>query len=268
LKSNFTMLYFIIPLIAGLLLYFLIFRPKSTKSIKENPEWHETLEKHISFYKKLNVEEKTTFRKRMNAFLQEVYIDAVDFELEEIDKIFVAASAVIPVFRFTEWSYNNLSGIIIYPDNFNEDLGFKDHDEARMIGGLVGTGRFEKQMILSRTALHHGFKNDTDKHNTGIHEFVHLLDKVDGQVNGLPEAFLEQSYIIPWMNLMYKEMEAIDKDESDIRSYGATNQAEFFAVASEYFFSRPDLMKRKHPEIYQMLELCFNPQMKKGNFQK
>lgn len=262
------MLYFVIPLIAGLLLYFLIFRPKLSQAIKDRPEWHETLEKHISFYKKLTTDEKTAFRKRMNAFLKEIYIDAVGFEIEEIDKIFIAASAVIPVFRFGEWSYNNLSGVIIYPDNFNEDLGFNDKDEDRMIGGLVGTGRFEKQMILSRTALHHGFKNDTDKHNTAIHEFVHLLDKVDGQVNGLPEAFLEQSYIIPWMNLMYKEMEAIDNDESDIRSYGATNQAEFFAVTAEYFFSRPGLMKRKHPEIYQMLELCFNPQMKKQDFKK
>jgi Mlc titration factor MtfA (ptsG expression regulator) len=58
-------------------------------------------------------------------------------------------------------------------------------------------------------------------------------------------------------------MEAIRRDESDIRSYAATNQAEFFAVSSEYFFSRPKLMRRKHPEIYKMLNLCFNPQRMK-----
>jgi Mlc titration factor MtfA (ptsG expression regulator) len=56
---------------------------------------------------------------------------------------------------------------------------------------------------------------------------------------------------------MYEEMEAINNNDSDIRKYGGTKQAEFFAVASEYFFERPDLFERKHPELYEMLRLCF-----------
>jgi hypothetical protein len=257
------MIYFIIPLLAAILLYFLVFKKDAPKRVADQPHWHKPLVKYVYFYEKLNDKEQKVFRQRMAAFLKETYIDAVGFELEELDQILVAASAVIPVFRFKEWTYNNLSGVIIYPENFNENLGYADHHADRMIAGLVGTGRFEKQMILSRTALYHGFKNNTDKLHTGIHEFVHLLDKTDGQTNGLPEAFLDKSYILPWMNLMHQEMEAINKDKSDIRSYAATNQAEFFAVTSEYFFSRPQLMKRKHPEIYKMLELCFNPQLKK-----
>jgi Mlc titration factor MtfA (ptsG expression regulator) len=92
---------------------------------------------------------------------------------------------------------------------------------------------------------------------------VHLLDKIDGAVDGLPDALLDNSCIIPWLHVMPQEMEAISRDESDIRSYAATDQAEFFAVSSEYFFSRPQLMRRRHPEIYKMLNLCFNPQKKK-----
>jgi Mlc titration factor MtfA (ptsG expression regulator) len=258
------MIYFIIPILAAVVLYFLVFKKNAPKRLADQPQWHEPLLKYVSFYENLNHQEQKVFRQRMSAFLNETYVEAVGFELEELDKLLVAASAVIPVFRFKEWSYNNLSGVIIYPENFNENLGYADHHSDRMIGGLVGTGRFEKQMILSRTALYHGFKNDTDKLNTSIHEFVHLLDKIDGQTNGLPEAFLDKSYILPWMNLMHQEMEAINNDKSDIRSYAATNQAEFFAVTSEYFFSRPQLMKRKHPELYNMLELCFNPQHKKN----
>jgi Mlc titration factor MtfA (ptsG expression regulator) len=258
------MIYFIIPILAAVVLYFLVFKKNALKRLADQPQWHEPLLKYVSFYENLNHQEQKVFRQRMSAFLNETYVEAVGFELEELDKLLVAASAVIPVFRFKEWSYNNLSGVIIYPENFNENLGYADHHSDRMIGGLVGTGRFEKQMILSRTALYHGFKNDTDKLNTSIHEFVHLLDKIDGQTNGLPEAFLDKSYILPWMNLMHQEMEAINNDKSDIRSYAATNQAEFFAVTSEYFFSRPQLMKRKHPELYNMLELCFNPQHKKN----
>jgi Mlc titration factor MtfA (ptsG expression regulator) len=57
-------------------------------------------------------------------------------------------------------------------------------------------------------------------------------------------------------------MEAINDNKSDIRNYGGTNEAEFFAVASEYFFERPDLLQRKHPELYKMLADCFQQDIK------
>jgi Mlc titration factor MtfA (ptsG expression regulator) len=207
----------------------------------------------VNFYKNLENEKQLIFQKRMMLFLNEINIEAVQFELEELDTIFVAASAVIPIFGFKQWHYNNLSTVLIYPDHFDENLSFDADIKDRKIAGLVGTGRFKNQMILSRKALHHGFTNATDKGNTAIHEFVHLLDHTDGATDGIPERLLEHQYIAPWLTLMHKEMEAINNDTSDIRSYGGTSQTEFFAVASEYFFERPDLFKRKHPELYKML---------------
>ncbi|MFT5229474.1 MAG: Mlc titration factor MtfA (ptsG expression regulator), partial [Urechidicola sp.] len=63
---------------------------------------------------------------------------------------------------------------------------------------MVGTGRFQKQMILSKAALRKGFFNITDKRNRAIHEFVHLMDKMDGETDGIPEGLLEKQFIIPW----------------------------------------------------------------------
>lgn len=223
----------------------------------DTKQWHELLTKHVLFYTKLNPTKQQIFQKRMLLFLQEVYVEGVKTELTELDKILVAASAVIPVFGFKEWHYNNLSGVLIYPDTFNEDLEFSANAEGKKILGLVGTGRFEGQMILSKKALRHGFRNKTDKSNTGIHEFVHLIDKTDGFTDGIPERLLENQYAIPWLNLMHEEMEAIHENNSDIRKYGGTNKQEFFAVAAEYFFERPDLLKRKHPALFEMLEACF-----------
>ncbi|NOQ70715.1 MAG: peptidase [Crocinitomix sp.] len=235
-------------------------KSKNTRESKIIPtEWNEILEKHVRFYQLLNAEEKQLFQEQMRVFLDEIYIDAVQFELEEVDRVFVAASAIIPVFRFRNWQYTNITGVIIYPDNFNENLGFGSDSEDRWIAGMVGTGKYENQMLLSRKALHHGFKNKTDKRNTGIHEFIHLLDKTDGNIDGIPHNFLGQEYIIPWLNLMHQGMEAINKDQSDLRNYGGTKQAEFFTVASEYFFERPKLLRRKHPDLYAMLERCYDP---------
>ena len=235
------------------------YRKARRRKVKPFPEhWHGLLLENVLYYRNLSKKKQQGFQQRMMQFLSEVYIDGVKLELEELDKILIAASAVIPVFGFEEWHYTNLSGILLYPDNFNEDMQFGNRDKSRNIGGIVGNGRFEKQMILSKKALYHGFKNTTDKSNTGIHEFIHLIDKLDDRTDGVPERLLEHQYAIPWLNLIHKEMEAINDNHSDIRKYGGTNQAEFFAVASEYFFERPDLLKKKHPELYEILVKCFN----------
>jgi len=224
--------------------------------------WIPIVDKEVLFYRKLSSANKVVFRKRMMAFLARVNVEAVGFEITDLDTVLVAASAIIPVFNFPDWEFNNLDVVLIYPDSFDADLEFTTDQHARNIGGMVGDGQLKNHMILSRKSLHHGFKNTSDKGNTGVHEFVHLIDKTNGAADGVPEVLLDKQYIQPWLRLMHQEMDAIHNNESDIRKYGATNEAEFFAVASEYFFERPDLFKEKHPELYEMLRLCFTQHRK------
>jgi Mlc titration factor MtfA (ptsG expression regulator) len=254
---------YIISLVVLFFLLYLIIKPKkkatniSSEKVVIPEHWHLLLENNILFYKKLTQKEQQLFCVKMYHFLNTKNIEAIHFELEELDTLLIAASAVIPVFRFPTWNYANLTTVLIYPDYFDEDLQFGKKTKGRNIAGLVGTGRFENQMILSKRALYHGFSNKTDKGNTAIHEFIHLLDKTDGVIDGIPEVLLDKQYTIPYLQLVHKEMEAINNDKSDIRNYGGTSQIEFLAVAGEYFFERPKLFKRKHPELYKMLKLCF-----------
>ena len=234
-----------------------LYATKKKKAEKFPANWHTQIMQHVNFYKGLSIAEQKRFQKRVMVFLSEVNIESVGFNLEDIDKILIACSAVIPVFNFSEWHYKNLSTVLVYPDHFNENLGFAQTDENRQIAGMVGTGQFEHQMILSRKALHNGFQKKSHIHNTGIHEFVHLIDKLDGLTDGVPETLIQQPYVIPWLKIIHKEMEDINNNKSDIRNYGGTNEAEFLAVASEYFFEQPERMKKKHPDLYQMLEVCF-----------
>ncbi len=123
---------------------------------------------------------------------------------------------------------------------------------------MVGSGEMNRMMILSKPALRKGFDNETDKQNVGIHEFVHLIDKADGDTDGIPKVLMKNQYIIPWLKLMHEEIREIRKNESDINPYGSTNEAEFFSVVSEYFFSRPHLFSKKHPELFQLLEKIYS----------
>ncbi|MFT3680570.1 MAG: zinc-dependent peptidase [Ferruginibacter sp.] len=213
------------------------------------------LEQHVAFYRNLDTEQKTEFENRMAGFLSTVTIEGIKTTVEDIDRVFIGASAIIPIFSFKDWYYPNLTNILLYPEHFNEQFDMQDNE--RPVMGMVGSGSMNDKMILSKPALEEGFKNETDKNNTAIHEFVHLLDKMDGSTDGIPEIFLQKQYIIPWVNLMHKEIDAIIQHHSDINPYGATNKAEFFAVAAEYFFERPDIFEKKHPELFSLMENIF-----------
>jgi MtfA peptidase len=236
---------------------FLRYRGKTRTRAKRLPEAaRKILRKDVAFYQKLNKAEKRRFEDMMLDFLARVTIDWVGGEPDEKDRVLVAASAVIPIFGFDKWRYQNLTSVVIYPDTFNHDFQFEKGQ--RNILGMVGSGFMNGQMVLSQRALRAGFKPSSGASNTGIHEFVHLLDDSDGAVDGIPENLMNNQYILPWLDLMQKEMQRIQKKKSDIDAYAATGEQEFLAVAAEYFFERPDRMKNKHPELYELLEKIFH----------
>lgn len=221
------------------------------------------LKEKVSFYNALSEEEKTRFENELTWFLRHTRITGIDTTIDDTDKILVASSAVIPVFGFRDWHYGSITEVLIYPNSFNANFETAGNTEGheRRITGMVGTGAMNGTMILSKQALHVGFMNESDKQNTAIHEFVHLIDKTDGAIDGIPENLLGKQYVLPWINLMSAEIKKINAGKSDINPYGATNQAEFFAVVSEYFFEQPQLLQKKHPELYALLEKIFSQKL-------
>ena len=255
---------FIIIGVIGVLIYSFKKLNNSTwkKPIKPFPaSWRKTLFENVQFYNNLEAAEKLTFETKVQEFLLNINISGVETEVNEYDRVLVAASAIIPIFAFPNWQYFNLKEVLIYPGLFNEE--FNTNGEKRAIAGMVGTGYMEGKMILAKQALYQGFRNESDKKNTAIHEFVHLIDKADGNIDGIPSLLLEKQYTIPWIDLIQKKIEEIYEGKSDINPYGATNKTEFFAVISEYFFERPKLLKQKHPELYKLLEIIFDQKMAK-----
>lgn len=220
------------------------------------------LQEQVPFYQQLNENRKTEFEERTIHFLTQVKVTGVKTVVEDLDRVLIAASAIIPIFNFQGWEYPNLNEVLLYPDSFDHE--FEQQGDGRNILGMVGSGALNQVMILSQFELRQAFINETGKNNTAIHEFVHLVDKTDGEIDGVPESLLNKQYIKPWLQLMQEKIKEIIDDRSDINPYGATNEAEFFAVVSEYFFERPELLKEKHPELYELLLKIFHPEPVSG----
>lgn len=223
-------------------------------------KWRIILSKEVAFYNSLDKDGKKRFEFKVQEFLLNCKITGVETKVTITDKLLVASSAIIPIFAFENWKYSNIHEVLVYPSSFNESFDTQGPD--RFIAGMVGTGYMEGKMILSKQALQHGFSNESDKSNTAIHEFVHLIDKSDGATDGIPSLLLEKQYAIPWIDLMNKKIDEIYEGKTDINPYGGTNRAEFFSVVSEYFFERPKLLGEKHPELYKLLEEIFDQDMK------
>lgn len=249
----------IILILAGLaLLLYLLLRGGKKKQAYTGPvpeDWKAYLQNKVDFYRHLKGEERTSFEKRVQHFLNTTRITGISIDVNIEDKLLVAASAIIPVFAFPEWEYLNLTEVLLYPDSFNDK--FQSDTQDSNILGMVGSGYMEGKMILSKPALHRGFSNKKDKKNVGIHEFVHLLDKADGNIDGIPQIFLHQPFILPWLDLIRKKMDEIHALNSDINPYGGVNEEEFLSVIAEYFFERPTLLRQKHPRLYELLSDIF-----------
>ena len=238
---------------------FLQFRKNKAKNWDEPEEmfpdnWRRILRQKVQFYKNLSVNDKAIFEYKVHEFLLNTKIKAQDTTLEDVDKLLIAASAVIPTLRFQGWKYYNLDEVVLVPKAF----AFAKEDPTKKAHGLVGYGAMEGKMIISKRALHSGFADQTDNKNTAIHEFLHLIDKMDGEIDGIPKVLMENPTVVPWLDMIETKMEEIKKKDSCIRPYGAENKAEFFSVASEYFFEQPEVMKENHPDLYQMLDDLFN----------
>lgn len=225
--------------------------PPPSHGFSWQAQWSVFLSAHVVFYKVLSEKDKIIFEQRCLLFINTTRIEAGAFEVSDEDRLLVAASAIIPVWGLPKWHYFNLVAVYLLPASFNDQ--FECGQEDSTIAGMVGTGPMAGKMALSRPHLYLGYQNSKDKSNVGIHEFVHLLDMADGYCDGLPESLGQYESTAVWFDFIEYKMNEIDQGKSNIPYYGATNRQEFFAVASEYFFERPQMLKKKHPQLFDNL---------------
>ncbi len=115
-------------------------------------EWEAVLQREVVFFRALEPAEQLRFRRELQVFLGEKRITGIKTELDETTRVLAAASAIIPIFGFPEWEWDQISEVLIYPSRFDEDFAFDDGDGHHTLG-MVGTGAMNRMMILSKPDL-------------------------------------------------------------------------------------------------------------------
>ena len=155
--------------------------------------------------------------------------------------------------------FNVLTSVLVYPAAYiakapvHNNGSIVDSDSVRL-GESWNSGT----LVLSWNDVKYGVKNSSDGQNVIIHEFAHQLDQEDGGAHGDPILESRSNYVT-WAKVLGEEFKILKEKaakhkKSTMDYYGATNPAEFFAVATETFFEKPVQMKTKHPELYEELK--------------
>jgi Mlc titration factor MtfA (ptsG expression regulator) len=219
------------------------------------PVWEAILDGQVAFYRALDQPERLRFRQMVRIFLDEIRITGINTDVDETVRVLVAASAVIPIFGFHDWDYDRLGEVLIYPGSFSKEYKTSGGRDANILG-MVGLGHLSGVMILSRPDLLHGYAVPDDKQNVGIHEFTHVVEEEEGRLGLPPE--VPEIVVRQWLAYVARELSRPSANKAHIDSYAYTNEHEFLAVLSEYFFEAPEALKRKAPKVYDMLRAMFH----------
>jgi hypothetical protein len=212
------------------------------------PEWLSHLEAHVPFFRGLSPELRQRFLEQLKVFVWEKeFVGANGFFITDEVRVVVGATAIQLVLHLGLSYYDRLREIIVYPG------AFKLPDRT---GAVLGEAKHWGQVILSWESVLAGLRNPRDGRDTASHEFAHVLDRADGAFDGTP-TLREYSHYRAWAAVMDEHFRGLQRGRPHERKvlddYGALNEAEFFAVATESFFEKPRQMKAKTPELYEEL---------------
>jgi Mlc titration factor MtfA (ptsG expression regulator) len=182
--------------------------------------------------------------------------------LSEEMKVVIAAQACLLLLHLDGDVYPKIDTILVYPHPFVPErvLSIRQSfspvpvpqpllGEAWMQGGTI---------VLAWDDVLHGAVDFADPGNVVLHEFAHALDDEDGSGNGTP-LVESPAALRSWARVLQRDYAALQADADAgrvgvLNLYGATNPAEFFAVATEAFFKRPRDLLRSNAELYAELK--------------
>ncbi len=222
------------------------------------------MKQNFPTYNRLSPADQEELQGHIQVFLDEKYFEGCGgLELTEEMKVTIAAQACLLLLHRETDYYPRLITILVYPDAYVaksiEPLGAGVVSESET--ARLGEAWRDGVVVVSWDDVQRDAKVPDDGHNVVLHEFAHQLDWQDGLADGAPILDHEGEYT-PWARVLGDEFEKLRRNielgRSDVLDeYGATNPAEFFAVATECFFERPLQLRRQRPRLYEQLKAYY-----------
>jgi Mlc titration factor MtfA (ptsG expression regulator) len=220
-------------------------------------EWESYLHQNVAHFSLLDETEQNRLRADLSVLVAEKNWEGCrGLQITEEMQVTIAAQASLLLLHLEHDYFSRVSSILVYPSGFVIPFGLET-GESEWTFAARGQAVYRGPVILAwDTALAEGRDPSTGQ-NLVIHEFAHQLDFLDGEFNGTPE-LADPSREERWGEVMLAEYTRLRRDlrrgrQTFLGDYASKDEGEFFAVASERFYTRPERLRHLHPELYDVL---------------
>jgi len=246
------------------------FRDRRRKKLLEQPfpdGWDKLISHNLAHDAWLDEAERGRLRDLTRIFVAEKKWEGCGgLVLEDEIRVTIAANACLLILGRSDDLYRNVRSILVYPSTVvipERQAGAFEvpRGDARGPIPILGEAKLRGPVILVWDAVQRQARHPERGHNVVFHEFAHKLDMRDGGVDGTPPLESRDEYR-RWVEVCEREYRSLrERAEKGQRSlldvYGATNEAEFFAVATELFFDQPISMRKRYADLYEILQAFY-----------
>ncbi len=222
-------------------------------------EWRALLKADMAHWRCLDDKDRAHLEHLIKLFLFEKRFEWANGLDESVEiKVLVAASACLLILGLENAYYRDVASIIMYPSGVvvkgrraaPETSGL----ETDRIVPILGEAALHGPMVIAWDSAKRSAAHPDTGHNVVYHEFAHKIDMADGAADGIPP--MDEALRGHWEQICTREYRALRDGTSGhpfLDAYAGVNPAEFFAVATEFFFDRPIDMAADKPELYQVM---------------
>jgi len=215
------------------------------------------IERNVEQYQGMSADQRAELQRLVKQFLhQKTFVGCGGLEITEEMRVTIAAQACLLLLGRPSRVYPGLHAVLVYPGAFLvprnqvDAAGVVTETRQDLLGESWGDGR----VILSWEHVRRAGNEAEGTHNVVLHEFAHQLDSESGSTNGAPFLGSPERYR-SWSATLGRDFALLRRDtgwgyQGVLDPYGATDPAEFFAVAVEAYFELPHALAAHHPELY------------------
>lgn len=220
--------------------------------------WLAVVRRRLPFFDRMAEPLRAELKNQVKLFLSDVrFIGCAGQPVDDEIRVTIAAQACL--LTLGGGRYSRLRAVLVYPSAFAATR--EERDELGLVSvardELLGESWDHGKVVLAWDSVEHGPAGPRDGDNVVLHEFAHQLDAESGAVNGAPPMAAADAGE-RWARVLRAEYESLKERRrlglhGVLDEYGATDPAEFFAVATEAFFERPAPMAARHRALYEEL---------------
>jgi Mlc titration factor MtfA (ptsG expression regulator) len=226
-------------------------------------DWARVAESSLAWWGSFSADEQTQLADIADWLLRHKHWEAAHgFELSDEILTVLALSAAVLVLGLDTDYYREVSAIVVFPTTIMSRGEYAGPVRGTVTDGVVpvlGQAHDRRGAILiAWDEARDAALNPGHGRNVVFHEFAHKLDMLDDVTDGTPPLPKEQ--MARWVAVCTEAYESLQSGAArpPLDPYGATNPAEFFAVATEAFFDAPVALRTNEPDVYEVLAAFYN----------